>query len=337
MGTGYTRQNSGVFVTSATIEASHFEPDFQGLNDAFDASTGHNHDGTTGNGAKINLTSSIVGILLPENGGIGDVTLSSNEVLISNGTNSFTTGSITDAGKNLIQLADTVSTDQIIYSTGDNTFSTTTISVAGIDIIQLATVAPNKILYTNDTDSYTGSAISGAGLSLANLTTATTDSYIYATGINTFGLGTITSAGRDLVAYSTTASIQQGLDLEPTVDIASLNDTQSFTKQQGFPQQIVTASTASTAINLDDNQSVKVILTTNTTISFSNPISGYTYALIIQQDSGGGNTLAFADSVSTPAGIAYAVSTGSGDKDGIGIVYDGDSLEYMLFPNKNFG
>jgi hypothetical protein len=56
MTAGYTRQSSGVIVTSATIQASHFNNEYNALESAFNATTGHNHDGTSGGGAPIPTT-----------------------------------------------------------------------------------------------------------------------------------------------------------------------------------------------------------------------------------------------------------------------------------------
>ena len=53
MGDTYTRQSSGDITSGATIEASHFNNEFDQLVSAFAASTGHTHDGTTGEGGPI--------------------------------------------------------------------------------------------------------------------------------------------------------------------------------------------------------------------------------------------------------------------------------------------
>ena len=53
MGDTYTRQSSGNITSGATIEASHFNNEFDQLVSAFAASSGHTHDGTTGEGGPI--------------------------------------------------------------------------------------------------------------------------------------------------------------------------------------------------------------------------------------------------------------------------------------------
>ena len=53
MGATYTRQSSGTIVDGSTIEAAHFNNEFDQLLSAFAASTGHTHDGTAAEGGPI--------------------------------------------------------------------------------------------------------------------------------------------------------------------------------------------------------------------------------------------------------------------------------------------
>ena len=55
MGTTYTRQESASITDGSVIEASHFNNEFNQVEAAFAASTGHQHDGTTGEGGYIPL------------------------------------------------------------------------------------------------------------------------------------------------------------------------------------------------------------------------------------------------------------------------------------------
>lgn len=71
MGTGYTRQSSASIVTDEDILAAPLNDEFNQLEDAFDATTGHSHDGTVGEGPLISLTGSVTGILGATNGGGG--------------------------------------------------------------------------------------------------------------------------------------------------------------------------------------------------------------------------------------------------------------------------
>ena len=53
MGATYTRQSSGTIVDGSTIEAAHFNNEFDQLLSAFAASTGHTHDGTAAEGGPV--------------------------------------------------------------------------------------------------------------------------------------------------------------------------------------------------------------------------------------------------------------------------------------------
>jgi hypothetical protein len=71
--TGYTRQSTADIQPGQDITASPLNAEFNQLQSAFDASTGHSHDGTAGNAPKIDLTTSISGVLPVANGGIAGV------------------------------------------------------------------------------------------------------------------------------------------------------------------------------------------------------------------------------------------------------------------------
>lgn len=71
---GYTRQSAANIITGGVIFASDINAEFNQLQSAFSGSTGHAHDGTTGNGPQISLTSSISGTLPIANGGTAATT-----------------------------------------------------------------------------------------------------------------------------------------------------------------------------------------------------------------------------------------------------------------------
>ena len=68
---GYTRQSAGQILNGQPVVAPPINAEFNSLEDAFDASTGHSHDGTAGSAPKINLATSISGYLPAVNGGTG--------------------------------------------------------------------------------------------------------------------------------------------------------------------------------------------------------------------------------------------------------------------------
>lgn len=54
MATGYVRQSAADIVSGEVVRAAPLNNEFNAIRDAFSASTGHSHDGTTGGGATIN-------------------------------------------------------------------------------------------------------------------------------------------------------------------------------------------------------------------------------------------------------------------------------------------
>lgn len=73
MGTGYTRQSAAEIASGNVITDTDLEREFDQLESAFNSSTGHTHDGTTGEGPKIDLTTSVSGVLPVANGGNGAI------------------------------------------------------------------------------------------------------------------------------------------------------------------------------------------------------------------------------------------------------------------------
>ena len=53
MGTSYTRQQSSNITDGSVIEASHLNTEYNQIESAFAASTGHSHDDTAGEGGPI--------------------------------------------------------------------------------------------------------------------------------------------------------------------------------------------------------------------------------------------------------------------------------------------
>jgi len=71
---GYTRQEAANIVTANAIEASQINNELNAIDAAFHATTGHQHDGTTGDAPKVVLTTSVSGTLPIANGGTAATT-----------------------------------------------------------------------------------------------------------------------------------------------------------------------------------------------------------------------------------------------------------------------
>lgn len=80
---GYTRQEAANIVDAGTLQASHFNNEYNAIQAAFNASTGHNHDGTAGEGSPITQV-----------GPAQDIIVSSSSVL-PKATNTYSLGNTT--------------------------------------------------------------------------------------------------------------------------------------------------------------------------------------------------------------------------------------------------
>ena len=68
---GYTRQSIADIINGSEVTAPPLNAEFNQMAAAFQAASGHSHDGSTGNAPKINLTTSVSGYLPAVHGGIG--------------------------------------------------------------------------------------------------------------------------------------------------------------------------------------------------------------------------------------------------------------------------
>lgn len=73
MGDGYVRQSAADIVTGEVVEAGPLNAEFNQIRDAFHETSGHSHDGTTGEGPKLGLETSVSGVLPVANGGIAGI------------------------------------------------------------------------------------------------------------------------------------------------------------------------------------------------------------------------------------------------------------------------
>jgi hypothetical protein len=70
---GYTRQSLADIQTGEDVLAAPLNAEFNAIRDAFSGTTGHEHDGTSGNAPKIDLETSVANVLQVANGGIAAI------------------------------------------------------------------------------------------------------------------------------------------------------------------------------------------------------------------------------------------------------------------------
>lgn len=72
--TGYVRQATADISAGEVVRANPLNLEFNAIQTAFNAANGHAHDGSIGGGPRINLTTSVTGVLPVANGGTGSGT-----------------------------------------------------------------------------------------------------------------------------------------------------------------------------------------------------------------------------------------------------------------------
>ncbi len=166
MGTGYVRQSSADIITGAVVEAAPLNLEFNALRDAFHETSGHSHDGTVGEGPKIDLTTSASGVLPVARGGFAAI----HKI---NGTAAPTTGDDSDDGygpgsvwidttndRAYVCVDATVAAAVWVYignSTGWQPLDATLTALAGV------ATAANKLIYSTASDTFTTTDLSAFG------------------------------------------------------------------------------------------------------------------------------------------------------------------------------
>jgi len=199
MGTGYTRQSAAEIQTGEVVEAAPLNAEFNQLQNAFDGTTGHTHDGTVGEGPKINLTNSVVGVLPVANGGSGGI----NKV---NATTAPTANDDANDGYSEGSLWIDITGD-VIYLCVD---ATPTAAIwqryqlydAGLTSIAGLTTAADRMIYTTASDTY-------AVTTLTSFARTILDDADAATVRTTISAQTLDSTLTALAAYNTNGLLTQ--------------------------------------------------------------------------------------------------------------------------------
>jgi hypothetical protein len=89
------------------------------------------------------------------------------------------------------------------------------------------------------------------------------------------------------------------------------------------PIDSVTASTATTNLNLNETPLLSITLTTSTTLSLGSPQTGV-YVIKLIQGGAGSHTVTFPSSVKWAGGVVPTLTTTAGAWDYITFVYDGE-------------
>lgn len=210
---GYTRQSAADIVPGAEVTAAPLNAEFNQLQSAMHGSTGHNHQGGSGNGPQLSLTAAVTGILPAANGGVG--------------------AALTTTVDNTIPRFD--GTGGVMQTSG--------VSISDLDVITAAGLTSSGAI-SGTTGTFTGAVSTGAltatsGTSIAtlnatNLTTGTvpvariSGSYTSITGVGALNAGSITSGFGNInigaSTFTTTGAVSTGaLTATAGTGIATLN------------------------------------------------------------------------------------------------------------------
>lgn len=120
--------------------------------------------------------------------------------------------------------------------------------------------------------------------------------------------------------------------IELLAETITIGNNSSKTNVQGQINSLLNhvgnSSTAKT-INWSDSNVQGVTMTGNATFSFSNPVGGGRYTLLLRQDPTGSRTASWPASVKWPGGIAPVLTATVGRLDKIEFVYDSISSSYF--------
>lgn len=257
MAVGYTRQEAANITTGNTIEDTHFNNEYNAIVDAMHATTGHNHDGTTGGGAPISMTSSVTGTLPVANGGTGLATITDGGILLGSGTSAVTVTSQPTNGQLLIGYT---SQDPVLATltagTGisiTNGTGTITIATSGTTVTSVSTDSGSVTPSSNTITLAGGSGISTSGSS------ATATVAISAGGVTLSHLATATKIQSFIIACSDETS-----NLSTGTAKATFRMPYAFTITD--VRASVTTAPTGAAIQVDINESGTTILSTKITI-----------------------------------------------------------------------
>ena len=183
---GYTRQSIADIINGANITAPPINAEFNQLLAAFNASSGHTHDGSTGSAPQLPLTTSVSGYLPVANGGVGgrnNTTATSDPATSNDNTQGYAPGSLwinantgythmclfnTTNNANWVTIA-AISNTNIIAPKATNTVD------VGTSTLQFKDIYADGVGYidtiSSETMSSTGNASVGGALAVTGNTT----------------------------------------------------------------------------------------------------------------------------------------------------------------------
>ena len=238
---GYTRQDTSNNIANGNVvDADDLDLEFNAVEAAFNSSTGHTHDGSSGEGSPITVV-----------GPAQDVVVSSTQV-VPKANNTYDLGSSVSKWKDAyvdgiaylddINLSGTVITataaelntlDGITATVTElNILDGATVTAAELNILDGATLTTTELNYVDGVTSPIQTQLDAkqpldAGLTSISGLVTTADSMIYATASDTYAVTPLTAAGRALLDDTSAAAQLATLGLTATA--AELNTLDGIT------------------------------------------------------------------------------------------------------------
>lgn len=197
MAVGYTRQKAAQITAGATITDTDLEAEYDAIVAAFNASSGHNHNGTVGGGALIPLTTGVTGTLPLANGGTNATSASTARTSLG-----LVIGTDVQAYD-----VDTAKLDVIQTWTAAQTYSAATAFNAQATFSAAAPTAISGVAVFKSTASGTGTAITyGPTVEWTGMGASDTFNFLNVTA-NSVNIVSLTSATTSLTPGSETMSL----------------------------------------------------------------------------------------------------------------------------------
>ena len=111
-------------------------------------------------------------------------------------------------------------------------------------------------------------------------------------------------------------------------DITSSGDIKTTDGQMGAASQDLGTVGATETVDWNNGNVQYLVMDVNLTLSFSNPVSGHAYTLILKQDGSGTNSVTWPSNVAWPGGAAPTITSDANAVDVVTLIYNNeDSLD----------
>lgn len=216
---GYTRQSIADIISGANVTASPLNREFNQLAAAFHPTTGHVHDGTSGNAPLINLATSTTGALPAARGGTGgqnNTTATTNPTATNDSVQGYAPGSLwLNAVERRLWVCTSSAASSAVWTELTTVFADTVISSVVNNTVDLGSDTVRfKDLYLSGNTDITGN------LTVGGTTTGTFSGNLTSAGTSTFNNLTVTGTATvaapvnatDAVTKAYVDAVQNSLD-----------------------------------------------------------------------------------------------------------------------------